>query len=316
MTYVLGRIATSLLVLAGVSIVVFSLVHLVPGDPVQVMYGTRASAEQVAEIRARLGFDDPLPVQFLSWAGDAFRGDLGASVVSGRPIAADLWNRFAVTAELALLGAVIALAIAIPLGIYAAVRNGGIAGAGASGLSLLGIAVPGFLVATLLVYVFSVQLGWLPAIGYVSPSASLTDNLKHMLLPAISVSMIMVATMTRMTRAAMLEVLGSDFTRTARAKGLPEGRVLRQALKAVLATIVTMGGIEVAKLLGGTLIIEKVFVLPGIGTYTIDAIFARDYPVIQATVLLTATIFVVANIVVDVIYAMLDPRVSLGTNSP
>jgi peptide/nickel transport system permease protein len=312
MTYVLGRVATSLLVLVGVSLVVFMLVHLVPGDPVQVMYGTRVSAERIAEIRASLGFDDPLPVQFTSWAGKALRGDLGNSVVSGRPIAADLRTRFGVTAQLALLGALIALAVGIPLGIHAAVRDGGAAGVAASSLSLLGIAVPGFLVATLLVYVFSLQLGWLPALGYVPPSAGLAGNLRHLVLPAVSVSLIMVATMTRMTRAAMLEVLGSDFTRTARAKGLPEGKVLLQALKAVLATILTMGGIEIAKLLGGTLIIEKVFVLPGIGTYTIDAIFARDYPVVQATVLLTAAIFVVTNIVVDVLHAALDPRVSLG----
>lgn len=311
MAYLLGRIASSLLVLLGVSVVVFALVHMVPGDPIQVMYGTRASADQIAEIRARLGFDDPLPAQFFAWAGNALRGNLGRSVVSGRSISEDLWTRFGVTAELALLGALLASAVGLPLGVYSAVRNRGAAGLGATALSLLGIAVPGFLAATLFVYVFSVKLGWLPAMGYVAPSVSLKENLLHMILPAISVSLIMVATMTRMTRAAMLEVLAADFTRTARAKGLREGRVLRQAMKSVLGTITTMGGIETAKLLGGTLIIEKVLVLPGIGTYAIDAIFARDYPVIQATVLLTAVIFVVSNIVVDLLNTTFDPRLSL-----
>lgn len=238
------------------------------------------------------------------------QGDLGRSIVTGRPVLGEIVERFPVTLQLSLLAACFALVLAVPLGIVSATRPGTGSDAIAGLVTLVGLAVPGFWLATLLVLLFSLELAWLPPVGHVSMWDDPLESLRHMVLPAIALGGYMTATVMRTTRSAVLEVLAQDYVRTARAKGLSEPGVLaRHVLRNALIAIATMSGIEVAKLLGGSLIIEQIFALPGMGRYAIEAIFARDYPIIQGTVLVVALTFVLINLLVDVLYVLIDPRV-------
>jgi peptide/nickel transport system permease protein len=260
-----------------------------------------------------MGMDRTIAEQYLIWLGKAVSGDLGTSVITGRPVLQDLLLRMPVTLELGVLGFLIAMAVSIPLGVKSAMRPGGVTDFITTLASLLGLAIPNFLLATLLVYVFSLRLAWFPSIGYTPLTENFRESLYKMVLPAIAVSAYMIATVTRMTRTTVLDVLYSDYVRTARAKGLSELKtVTMHGLRAALAPVITMSGIEFAKLLGGTLIIEQIFALPGFGRYAVEGIFARDYVVVQGTVLVTALIFVVVNLVVDIFYALADPRVEIG----
>ena len=311
--YIVLKLASLVLVLWGISLIVFFLIHLVPGDVVNVLMGQYATADRQAELRTIFGLDRPIHLQYLEWLGGVLQGDLGNSFFTGRSIKGDLLARFPVTLELSLVAAMWAVALGITLGVIAGVRPNTLIDGVASVVALIGMAMPSFWLATILILVFAVWLGWLPAIGFVPFSEDPVANLRGIILPSLSLGMIMAAAVTRMTRSAMLEIMAQDYVRTARAKGLREHQVLvRHALKNALLPVITIIGVEWAKLLGGSIIIEEIFAIPGIGQYAIKAIFARDYAAVQGTVLLIAATFVATNLLVDIAYVYIDPRVKYG----
>ncbi len=298
--------------LFGVLVSVFLLMRAVPGDVVTGLVGLQGtvSLERMDELRRLFGLDLPLHVQFGQWLGAALQGDLGSSLRTGRPVVQDLILRFPVTLELTLLSMLVALAIAIPLGVLAALRRGGFVDYVVSVFALLGLSIPGFFLGILLILLFSLRLGWLPPAGYIPFLEDPLDNLRHMILPAVSLGVILAAAVTRIVRSTMLEILGRDFVRTARAKGLVERRVnYRHALRNALIPVVTVVGLQFGALLGGAVIIEQVFSLPGVGRFALEGINLRDYPVVQGAVLLIAAAFITVNLFVDVVYAFIDPRI-------
>ncbi len=309
--YILRRLTLLLPVLLGVSVVVFTLVRLIPGDATLLAIGVdqRISDEQRELVRKSYGLDQPQPVQYLRWMQHVVRGDLGSSLRTRRTVNEELRLRLPVTIELALLAALFGTIPALAVGVIAAVRRNSALDYTATIATLVGISVPNFLLATLLVLVFSIWLRWLPPIGYVEFERDPLGNLKTMILPAVSLSLPLAAVLMRNTRSAVLEVLGQEHVRVARAKGLTERRVLgRHVILNASLPILTVAGIQVASLLGGTVIIETIFGLPGIGRYTYEAIANRDYPVVQGVTLVVAAIFVLVSMTVDVLYAVLDPR--------
>lgn len=298
--------------LFGVALIVFLLMRSVPGDVVTNLVGLQGnvSQERLVELRRLFGLDLPIHVQFGQWFAAAVQGDLGSSLRTGRPIATDLALRFPVTLELTVLSLLIALAIAIPVGVAAALYRGRWPDQLGSLFALLGLSIPGFFLGILLILLFSLRLEWLPPAGYVPFAEAPLTNLRHMILPALSLGLILAAATARIVRSTLLEVLGRDFVRTARAKGLAERTVImRHALRAALIPVVTVVGLQFGQLLGGAVIIEQVFSLPGVGRYALEGINLRDYPVVQGAVLLIAGAFVVVNLLVDVIYGFIDPRV-------
>jgi peptide/nickel transport system permease protein len=311
--YLAQKLLSLLAVQFGITLVVFFLIRLVPGDVVDVLYGQYMSAQRVDEIRALFGLDRPVLVQYADWLGSLLRGDFGRSLVSGRSIAGDLAMRFPVTLELALLAMAWSVPAGITLGLIAARRPRGRVDGLVTTISLLGLATPNFWLATLLVLVLAVYLGWLPAVGYVAFTVDPLGNLRSLVLPALAMGTTMAAAVMRMTRSTMLDVLSQDYIRTARAKGLRDRAVLsRHALKNALIPVLTLIGTETGKLLGGSLVIEQIFAIPGLGQYAVNSIFSRDYPVLQAAVLLIASSYVIINTLVDIGYAVVDPRVSYG----
>jgi peptide/nickel transport system permease protein len=309
--YLLARLVLLVPVLFGVSVVTFSLIRLVPGDPVSVVLGpdVRARPEDIAAIRAAFGLDEPAPVQYVRWVGRMLTGDLGTSFRSGRSLTQELALRLPVTIELTLLAAVLGTIPALLIGILAAVKRNSSADYAATIGTLLGVSVPNFLLATLLVLVFSLWLRWLPPIGYVDLRTDPLGNLRTMLLPALSLGLPFAAVMMRITRSSVLEVLGLDHVRVARAKGLSTAGVLsRHVLNNASIPVITVGGIQIARLLGGAVIVEAIFGLPGIGRYVFEAISTRDYPVVQGVTLVVALAFVLVSLVVDILYAVVDPR--------
>jgi len=310
-TFLLRRLALLIPVLLGVSIVVFGLIRAVPGDPIMMMIGVdqRTTPEQVAAMRRSYGLDQPLPVQYAKWMSHVVQGDLGRSLRTRRTITDELKLRLPVTAELALLAGLIGTIPAVAVGVLAAVKRNSWLDYGATIGTLVGVSVPNFLLATLLVLTFSYWLRWLPPIGFAKLTEDPIQNLRTMILPAVSLSMPLAAILMRNTRSAVLEVLSQDHVRVARAKGLPGSAVLvRHVLKNAAIPIITVGGIQVAALLGGTVIIETIFGLPGVGRYIYEAIANRDYPVVQGVVLVISTLFVLISVGVDVLYAVMDPR--------
>ncbi|MFO7547091.1 MAG: ABC transporter permease [Trueperaceae bacterium] len=301
--------------LFGVALIVFALMRAVPGDVVTNLVGLEGnvSEERLVELRRMFGLDLPVHAQFGQWLAAAVRGDLGSSLRTGRPIGTDLALRFPVTLELTLLSLFIALAIAFPVGVMAALHRGRWPDHLGSVFVLLGLSVPGFFLGILLILLFSLELGWLPPAGYVPFREAPLTNLRHMVLPALSLGLILAAATARIVRSTLLEVLGRDFVRTARAKGLSEPAVvLRHALRTALIPVVTVVGLQFGQLLGGAVIIEQVFSLPGVGRFALEGINLRDYPVVQGAVLLIAAAFVVVNLIVDVLYTLIDPRVRYG----
>ncbi|HET8986111.1 MAG TPA: nickel ABC transporter permease [Trueperaceae bacterium] len=301
--------------LFGVALIVFLLMRAVPGDVVTNLVGLQGnvSAERLVELRRMFGLDLPVHVQFGQWFTAAVQGDLGSSLRTGRPIATDLTLRFPVTLELTLLSLVIALLIAVPVGVAAALNRGRWPDQLGSLFALLGLSIPGFFLGILLILLFSLRLEWLPPAGFVPFAEAPLTNLKHMILPALSLGLILAAATARIVRSTLLEVLGRDFVRTARAKGLSEPVVvMRHALRTALIPVVTVVGLQFGQLLGGAVIIEQVFSLPGVGRYALEGINLRDYPVVQGAVLLIAAAFVIVNLLVDVIYTLIDPRVRYG----
>ncbi|MBI4014269.1 MAG: ABC transporter permease [Candidatus Rokubacteria bacterium] len=308
--YLLRRLASMVPVLLVVSVVVFSLIHLTPGDPVAIMLREEADPATAAALRAALGLDRPLPIQYLTWLGRAARGELGRSIRTNQPVSQAILERLPVTLTLAAAATLLALLVALPAGIVSAVRRNSLADVAGTVAALSGVSLPNFWLAILLIFVFSVTLGWLPPLGWVSPLRDPWGGLRSLVLPAVTLGTAMAAVVMRMTRSSLLEVLQLDFVRTARAKGLREGGVLlRHALRNALIPVVTVVGLQAGALLGGAIITETVFALPGVGRLLVDAIFQRDFPLVQGVVLFLALNFLVINLAVDLAYAVLDPRI-------
>jgi peptide/nickel transport system permease protein len=308
--YVLRRLLAALPVMALVGVLVFSLLQLTPGDPATVLAGDYASPEQVAAIRAQLGLDRPLLVQFTQWAGHILRGDLGQSIYSNQPVARLIAQRVEPTLMLSLCTVVLAVAAAVPLGVLAAYRAGGWIDRAVMSVAVAGYSTPVFVVGYALVYVFALGLGWFPTQGYTPLSQGLWPCLRGLVLPALTLAFLYMGLIARVTRASVLEVLAEDYVRTARAKGLRQHEVLaRHALKNAAVPIVTVVGIGVAALLGGVVVTETVFNIPGLGRLAADAISQRDYPVVQGLILLFAASYVAINLLVDLSYLLFDPRI-------
>ncbi len=309
-SYLLRRLVSFIPVLFFISVLVFLLLHLAPGDPVDMIVGDdRPGPDVIAEIREQYGFNDPLPVQYLRWAAHAAVGDLGYSYRSRQEVTQLLLGRLPTTLELSALSIMLGLAIALPLGIVAALRRGTWVDALASVVAALGISMPAFWIGILLIYLFALTLRWVPPSGYVSPGEDLAMNLRLMVLPVITLGVGYGAMLTRYVRASMLESLGLDFVRTARAKGLAERSVvLGHVLRSALIPIVTVLGIETGRVLGGAVLTETIFALPGMGRLAVDAILSHDFPTMQGAVLFMAVAVLLANLVVDLLYGTLDPR--------
>lgn len=300
--YVLKRLLLALPVLLGVSVVVFVAIRLIPGDPALLMAGQAATQEVVQQIRTSLGLDQPLPVQYLYFLRNVIRGDLGRSLFNGAPVVEELAQRFPRTVRLALASILVASLIGIPSGVFAATRRSSWVDTLVMVVALAGVSVPVFWLGLNLILVFSVRLQWLPAFGY--------ESWRHLLLPSVTLGAASAAIVARMTRSAMLEVLSQEYVRTARAKGLGERVVVnRHALRNALIPVVTILGLQLGTLLSGAVLTETVFAWPGIGRLLVEAVLARDYPVIQGATLLIAATFVALNVLVDVLYGLLDPRI-------
>jgi peptide/nickel transport system permease protein len=300
--FLIRRLLLTIPVLVGVATLVFALIHLVPGDPVQAMLGENASPEDVADLRARLGMDRPLYVQYASFMKGAATGDLGTSLRTSQPVAALIAERLPATFELAAAAMLAAVVIALPLGIVAAVRSGTAIDHAATTLALVGISVPNFWLGPLLAIIFSVSLGWLPVSGRGTPA--------HLVLPSITLGAPLAAMLARMTRASVIEELGEPYVLAARARGVSRTRaVLKHALRNSLIPIVTVLGLQFGAVLTGAVITETIFAWPGIGRLLIQSISARDYPAVQGCILLIAVTYVFMNVLVDVAYGLLDPRI-------
>lgn len=309
--YVARRALQSVAVLFGVSVVVFALMHLVPGDPVRVSLGTRFTQEAYDALRARAGLDLPLVTQYLRWVGSAITGDLGVSFRSGDPVTGIIIGRLPATMGLAVASLVVGLVIAWPLGVLSALKRGSATEAGATVFSQIGISIPDFFMAIVFILLFAETLGWLPSGGYVPLSDDPVGWLQRVTMPAITIGVVTGAILTRFVRSATLEVLGEDFVRTARAKGLSRSVVLRRhVLRNALIPVVTVTGLQLAFLLGGVVVVEIIFSWPGLGQLAIQAVNSRDYPLLQGTVLVLAVVFLLINLLVDLIYAKIDPRIS------
>jgi peptide/nickel transport system permease protein len=308
--FVLGRLAAVIPVLVLVTAGVFLLIHLTPGDPIDAMMAESVDAGVKAELRRQLGLDQPIHVQYLAWMGRLLHGDLGRSIRNNQPVVEDVGRRIRPSLELALLAMLIALVVAFPLGMLSAARrNTPVDGAGTT-FALIGICMPNFLIALLLIFLFGVSLRWLPVSGYTDPLEDPVNGLRSLTLPAITLGLALGAVITRTLRSSLLEALSEDYVRTGRAKGLSERVILgRHALKNSLIPVVTVLGLQLGGLIGGAVVTEYVFALPGVGRLVVDAVFARDYPLVQGVVLLIAVGFILTNLLVDLVYGWLDPRI-------
>ena len=311
--YLLKRALSLPLTLLGVSVVTFLFLRLIPGDAITARLGTSTAltAEQTARMRAVFGLDQPLHLQYLNWLGSLLRGDAGFSIRSGQPVTSEIATRLPVTIELAIAAAVIALLLGVPLGLVSALRPQSGWDLTARGFGLIGLALPNFWLGTLAILLFARYLRWMPNTGgYIDLFQDPLGNLKFLIFPSITLGVAMAAVVMRTTRSAMLDVLGADYIRTAHAKGLAAQRVIeRHALKNGLIVVVTILGIQVGYLLGGAVVVEEVFSLPGLGRMLLNAINQRDYALVQAGVLVIATLFVATNTLVDMLYGFLDPRI-------
>jgi peptide/nickel transport system permease protein len=308
--FVARRLIATVPVLAVVGVFVFLMLRLTPGDPAAVIGGDNATTEQVAEIRAKLGLDRPIATQFFVWAGRSLSGDLGESFFFKKTVAELIEQRLEPTLALSLVTIVIAVLVAVPLGVIAAHRQGRWLDRVVMGFSVLGFSVPVFVIGYLLIYVFAIATNWLPVQGYSRLADGVGRWLTHLILPSCTLAVIYVALIARMTRASVIDVLGEDFIRTARAKGLPERVVLiRHALRNAAVPIVTVIGLGIGLLIGGVVVTESVYNIPGIGRLTVDAVLARDYPVIQAVILLFSFAYVLLNLMIDIAYSFFDPRI-------
>jgi len=307
--YIFRRLLQTVPVLLGVSLLAFAIMHVVPGDPVRLIAGPDAPESVVARVRVDLGLERPLHVQYLSFLGRALRGDLGRSLRSRAPVIDEIFSRFPATLELTTVSMLLAVVVGIPLGLVAAVRRASWLDYLAMGASLSTLSMPIFWVAIVAIWLFSLQLGWLPVSGRAGPVWE-WEGLRHMVLPAATLATTSLAIISRLTRSGMLDVLGREYVTTARAKGVPPWSVVgKHALKNALIPVVTVVGLQYGFLLGGAVVTETIFAWPGVGRLAITAILQRDYPVVQGCVLLVAVVFVLINLLVDVLYGWLDPRI-------
>ncbi|MEV8025340.1 ABC transporter permease [Microbacterium sp. NPDC080220] len=307
------RLLSSAVVLLGVLIVTFAIVQLVPGDPVRLALGTRYTPEAYEALRAASGLDRPLPEQFFGYLVNALTGDLGVSFRNGQPVTITLLERLPATISLALVGLLIALVIAVPAGIWSGLREGRVSDAIVRTMSQFGVSIPDFWLGLLLISLFSVTLGLLPASGYVPFSEDPVGWMRRVALPALTVGLVSGAIMTRYIRAAVLDVASAGFVRTAVSKGLtPRVVTFRHIVRNALVPVLTIAGIQLATILGGVIVVEVVFAWPGLGRLTYDAVASRDYPLIQGAVLLVAVMFLLVNFLVDVLYAVVDPRIRVS----
>ncbi len=310
--YLLARLGGMLLVMSIVAVLVFVLTRAAPGDPIAVLLGDQATAEDIARVQKVYGLDRPLPVQFGFWLRELAHGNLGESIFLQRPVTQALWERAEPTALLSLMAIAIAALIGIPCGIVSAVYRGRFVDQAFTGFAMLGASVPSFWFGLVLMQIFAVGLGWFPVSGYGEPGASLAARLHTLVLPATVLGVLNSALIIRFTRASMLDVLGEDYVRTARAKGLGEPTiVLKHALRNALVPIVTVLGLTVALMIGGAVVTETVFGLPGVGNLVVSAVIRRDYPVIQGALLVVAAIYVLINFGIDLLYTVVDPRVKV-----
>lgn len=308
--YLGRRVLATIPVLLIVAVLVFLMLRLTPGDPAAVIAGEAATAKDIAEVRAKLGLDGSIVSQFFIWIGHALQGDLGESFFYKRSVSSLIADRIEPTLALATLTIVLAVVIAVPLGTLAAYRQGSWLDRAVMGVSVMGFSVPVFVIGYILIFVFSLRLGWFPVQGYQPIGQGFWGFLHRLILPSLALSVIYVALLARMTRTSVLEVLNEDYVRTARAKGLPNLKILvRHALRNAAVPIVTVIGLGIATLLGGVVVTESVFNIPGLGRLTVDAVLARDYPTVQAVILLFSVAYVVINLVIDIVYTFLDPRI-------
>jgi peptide/nickel transport system permease protein len=308
--YILQRILAAIPVMAFVALFVFLLLRLTPGDPAAIIAGDTATPEQLEQIRERLGLNDPLHLQFLNWLSNLLQGDFGVSVLSGKPVLEMIAGRMEPTISLALTTIPLSVIIAVPLGVIAAWKHGTLIDRFVMALSVLGFSVPVFVIGYVMISLFAMELKWFPVQGFRPIGEGLGPFLARIALPTFTLTLLYIALIARITRTSMLEILGEDYVRTARAKGLSEWRVLMaHALRNCSVPIITIIGIGIALLISGVVVTESVFNLPGLGRLTVDAVLARDYPVIQAVILLASLIYVVINLLIDIAYVLLDPRI-------
>jgi len=310
LTFLVRRIATIVPTLIFVSMLIFGLQQLLPGDPAVVLAGEDRDPDVVAYLRQKMHLDEPLPVRYLYWIGGVLHGDLGESMRMQKPVLDLIVEKLPVTLELACMAIVIALAIGVPAGIISAVRRNTAWDYAANAVALWGLSTPNFWLGIMMILLFSVTLGWLPASGFVSPFEDLGANLASLIMPAFVLGNAIAAVLMRHTRSAMLQVLSSDYVRTARAKGLSERSViLKHALRNALIPVITLGALELGTLLSGAVLTEQVFTIPGFGKLIVDAVFNRDYAVVQGVVLFTATAYIVLNLLADVAYVVVNPQI-------
>jgi peptide/nickel transport system permease protein len=308
--FLVQRAAISIVTLFVISMIVFTGVRMIPGDPARVMAGSEADEAGLEEVRQKYGLGDPIPFQYLRWVGLALRGDLGESIRTRESVVKTVATKLPITIELAFLSLLVAVAIAIPAGVLAAVRRNTVWDIVTSGVSLCGVSIPNFWLGIILILFFSVRLGWLPASGFVPLWESPLGNLQRMLMPAFVLGTALAAVLMRQTRNSMIEVLSADYIRTAYSKGLA-GRIVvfRHAVRNSLIPVVTILGLQMGALMSGAVVTEQIFVVPGFGRLIVEAVFTRDYPLVQGVVLLTAASYVLINLLVDVSYSLLDPRI-------
>lgn len=311
--YIIRRLLHAVLIMWGCATIVFFLLRAVPGDPVAAMLGAEYTPEAAAQMRKNLGLDQPVYVQYTKWFSNVAQGDLGRSITTRQPVTTTIKNGMAKTLSITVFAFIFGIAIAVPMGTVAALRRGSAVDHLASISTFIGISLPAFWFGIVFILIFAVKLSWLPSIGYVPLSEGVWPWFQHLILPAMAAGVGEAAILMRFVRAGMLEVLGSDYVRTARAKGLRERTVItRHAMRNALTPVVTVAGLSLAGLIGGLVITETVFSIRGMGRVLVNAIFDKDYPVIQGGILLIAFIFVMANLAVDILYSFLDPRVRYG----
>jgi peptide/nickel transport system permease protein len=310
LAYVIRRLFATIVVMAVVAFAVFSLLYLTPGDPAAILAGDAATSDDIRRIREKLGLDEPFLVRFGGWVWALAHGDLGTSIFTNLPVTRLIEQRIEPTLALTLCTLVVAVLVAVPLGVVAAARAGSWIDRTVMAFSVLGFSLPVFVLAYILILIFSVELDWLPVQGYRSIHEDFWDWLRHLILPSIALGTVYIALIARITRASMLDVLSQDYIRTAQAKGLaPRGVLLGHALKNAAVPIMTIIGIGIALLIGGAIVTETVFAIPGIGRLTVDAILRRDYPIIQGVILIFSAAYVLINLAVDLSYMFFDPRI-------
>jgi len=310
LAYIARRLLSTLPVMGLVALVVFAILRLTPGDPAAIIAGDEATSAQVDQIRQNMGLDKPIYLQFFVWIGMLLRGDLGVSLLSGTPVLGMIADRCGPSLALGIATIIVTVIVAVPLGVIAAKRQGKLLDRAVMTFSVFGFSVPSFVISYLLIYLFSIELGWFPVQGYKPLADGFWPFAQRLVLPTLALSVVYIALIARITRSSIIEVMGEDYIRTARAKGVKEKTVLmRHALRNAAVPIVTIIGIGIASLISGVVVTESVFNLPGLGRLIVEAVLARDYPVIQALILLFSFTYILINLLIDVLYTLFDPRI-------